>query len=198
MPETTTTSKAVAAPTTDAVLDAAATELTGLTMLEAANLSWNALHSLATGDRNADRARCRAVILLALQLKSSRDWLLCQAAEHPDKALACTRAVTCIAAAAPRELQSMAAGAAAMMLAAFTDSADTTAAYARLGWDDTLARIVTEVLAAQLSASAVREVLLEARPVVLQQLEELSQAQAQAPATTADEAHADRDVEEAV
>jgi hypothetical protein len=162
-------------------------------MLEAANLGWNALHSLATGDRSVDRARCRAVILLALQLKSSRDWLLCQAAEHPDEALACTRAVTCIAAAAPRELQSMAAGTAAMMLAAFTHSPDTTAAYARLGGDDTLAQIVTEVLAAQLPAGAVREVLLEARPVVLRQLEELSQPQGASPA-----ADAQAEVEEAV
>jgi hypothetical protein len=169
----------------DAVLDAAAAELTGLTMLDAAKLAWNALHSLATGDRDADRARCRAVILLALQLKSTRDWLLCQAAEHPYQALACTRAVTCIAAAAPRELQSMAAGAAAMMLAAFTDSPDTTAAYARLGGDDTLAQIVTEVLAAQLPSGAVRQVLLEARPVVLQQLEALSQPHLASPAAEA-------------
>jgi hypothetical protein len=176
MPETTTTKESTAA-SADAVLDDAAAELTGLTVLEAANLAWDALHSLATGDRSADRARCRAVILLALQVKSSRDWLLCRAAEHPDKALACTRAVTCIAAAAPRELQSMAAGAAAMMLAAFTDSPDTAAAYARLGGDDTLAQIVTEVLAARLPSGAVREVLLEARPVVLRQLEELSQPQ---------------------
>lgn len=176
MPETTTTKESTEA-SADAVLDAAAAELTGLTMIDAANLARDALDSLATGDRTADRARCRAVILLALQLKSSRDWLLCQAAEHPDKALACTRAVTCIAAAAPRELQSMAAGAAAMMLAAFTDSPDTTAAYAQLGGDDTLAQIVTEVLAAQLPSGAVRQVLLEARPVVLRQLEEISQAQ---------------------
>lgn len=186
MPETSTTTATQAPrPSADAVLDTAATELTGLTTLEAANLAWNALDSLATGDRDADRARCRAVILLAMQLKSSRDWLLCQAAEHPDKALACTRAVTCIAAAAPRELQSMAAGAAAMMLAAFTDSTDTTAAYARLGGDDTLAQIVTEVLAAQLPAGAVRQVLLEARPVVLQQLEELSRPQVAIPAVEA-------------
>jgi hypothetical protein len=185
MPETTNTVQDTPPASADAVLDAAAAELTGLTMLDAANLAWNALHSLATGDRDADRARCRAVILLALQLKSSRDWLLCQAAEHSDQALACTRAVTCIAAAAPRELQSMTAGAAAMMLAAFTDSPDTTAAYAQLGGDDTLAQIVTEVLAAQLPATAVRQVLLEARPVVLQQLEELSQPQTAAASVEA-------------
>jgi len=195
MPETTTTTTTAPPSSADAVLDAAAAELTDLTMFDAANLAWDALHSLAIGDRDADHARCRALVLLALQLKSSRDWLLCQAAEHPDKALACTRAVTCIAAAAPRELQSMAAGAAAMMLAAFTDSPDTTAAYAQLGGEDTLARIVTEVLAAQLPAGAVREVLLEARPVVLKQLEELSQPQA--AATTA-VAPADSGVEEAV
>ena len=196
MPETTTTTAQDTPPASaDAVLDAAAAELTGLTMLEAANLAWDALHSLAIGDRDADRARCRAVILLALQLKSSRDWLLCQAAEHPDRALACTRAVTCIAAAAPRELQAMAAGAAAMMLAACTDSPDTTAAYAQLGGDDTLAQIVTEVLAAQLPAGAVRQVLLEARPVVLQQLEELSQPPADSTAAVAPADHA---VEEAV
>ena len=194
MPETTTTKESTAA-SPDAVLDAAATDLTGLTVLDAAHLAWDALHSLATGDRDADRTRCRAVILIALQLKASRDWLLCQAAEHPEKALACTRAVTCIAAAAPRELQSMAAGAAAMMLAAFADSPDTTAAYARLGGDDTLAQIVTEVLAAQLPAGAVREVLREARPVVLRQLEELSQAHVPAAAA---EAHADPAVEEAL
>jgi hypothetical protein len=196
MPETTTTTVQDTRPVSaDAVLDAAAAELTDLTMIDAAELAWDALHSLATGDRTADRARCRAVILLALQMKATRDWLLCQAAEHPDKALACTRAVTCIAAAAPRELQSMAAGAAAMMLAAFTDSPDTTAAYARLGGDDTLAQIVTEVLAAQLPAGAVRQVLLEARPVVLQQLEEVSQAQA---LPTAVMTHSDPAVEEAV
>lgn len=43
--------------------------------------------------------------------------------------------VTCIAAAAPRQFQSMAAAA---MLAAFTDSPDTTAAYAELGGKDSL------------------------------------------------------------
>jgi len=182
MPETrSTTATQAPSPSSESVLDAAAAELTGLTMLDAANLAWDALHSLATGDRSVDRARCRAVILLALQIKSSRDWLLCQAAEHPDQALACARAVTCISAAAPRELQSMAAGTAAMMLAAFTESPDTTAAYARLGGADTLAQIVTEVLAAQLPAGAVRQVLLEARPVVLRQLEELSQPQVQRP-----------------
>jgi len=196
MPETgSTTATQAPSPSSESVLDAAAAELTGLTMLDAAHRAWNALHSLATGDRSADRARCRAIILLALQIKSSRDWLLCQAAEHPDLALACTSAVTCIAAAAPRELQSMAAGAAAMMLAAFTDSPDTTAAYARLGGDDTLARIVAEVFAAQLPSGAVRQVLLEARPVVLQQLEELSRAQTPAAAV---EAHGDPGVEEAV
>jgi len=178
MPESTTTSKELTVSSTGAAMDAATAELTGLTMLEAADLAWNALKALAEGNRSVDRARCRAVVLLALQLKASRDWLLCQAAEYPDLAVACTRVVTCIAAAAPRELQSMAAGAAAMMLAAFTDSADITAAYARWGGDDTLAHIVAEVLAAQLPASEVRQVLLDARPEVLQMLRRSSQPQA--------------------
>jgi hypothetical protein len=104
MLESAATSNGVTAPTTDAALDAAAAESTGPNMLEAANLAWDALDALASGDRDVDRARSRALILLAFQLKSSRDWLLCQAAEHPDEAVACARAATCIAAAGARGL----------------------------------------------------------------------------------------------
>ena len=160
----------------DTALDAAAEALTGVTLLDAADLAWASLTSLAEGDRSDTVVHHRAIVLLALQLKPVRDWLLVQAVDHEDVSLACIRELVWLVAKAPQPLQAPAAGATAMLLIAVTDSAPAARFHADLGGNDTLALLVGEVLAAQLPGEQVRSMLREAKPVVRKVLEDASQA----------------------
>lgn len=160
----------------DTALDTAAESLTGLTLLDAADMAWASLTALAEGDRSDTVTHHRAVVLLALQIKPLRDWLLVQAIDHEDLSLACTRELVWLAAKAPEPLQAAAAGATAMLLIAVTGSAPAARFHADLGGTDTLALLVGEVLAAQLPGEQVRSMLGEAKPVVRKVLEDASQA----------------------
>ena len=160
----------------DAALDAAAEALTGLTLLDAADLAWGSLTALAEGDRSDTVIHHRAVVLLALQVKPLRDWLLVQAVDHDDLSLACTRELVWLVAKAPQPLQAAAAGATAMMLIAVTDSAPAAQYHAELGGNDTLAQLVGHIVESQLPGEKVREMLSEAKPVVRKVLEDASQA----------------------
>ena len=157
----------------DAALVAAAEALTGLTLLDAADMAWANLTALAEADRSDAVIHHRAVVLLALQVKPLRDWLLVQAIDHEDLSLACTRELVWLAAKAPQPLQAAAAGATAMLLIAVTDSAPAAKFHADLGGNDTLALLVGEVLAAQLPGEQVRSMLREAKPRKLLMNQEL-------------------------
>jgi hypothetical protein len=160
----------------DTALDTAAETLTGLSLVDAADLAWASLAALAEGDRSDTVLRHRAVVLLALQIKPVRDWLLVQAIDHEDLSLACTRELVWLLAKAPQPLQAAAAGATAMLLIAVTGSAPAAKFHADLGGNDTLALLVGEVLAAQLPGEQVRSMLGEAKPIVRKVLEDASQA----------------------
>ena len=159
-----------------AALDAAAEELTGLTLLDAADLAWASLSTLAEGDRSDAVIHHRAIVLLALQVKPLRDWLLVQAVDHDDLSLACTRELVWLVAKAPQPLQAAAAGATAMLLIAITGSAPAARYHADLGGNDTLAQLVGHIVESQLPGEKVRQMLGEAKPVVRQVLEDASQA----------------------
>ena len=159
----------------DAALDAAAGLLSGLTLLQAADLAWESLSSLADGDRSADAVRHRAVVLLAIQVKPLRDWLLVQAVDHDDLALACVRELVWLVAKAPAPLQPSAAGAVAMLLLAVTGSVPAARFHADLGGTDTLALLVGQILDAGLPYDQVRSMLREAKPAVLKQLQDASE-----------------------
>lgn len=160
----------------DAALDAAAEALTGLTLLDAADLAWASFTALAEGDRSDTVIHHRANVLLAIQVKPLRDWLLVQAVEHDDLALACVRELVWLVAKAPQALQAPAAGATAMLLVAVTGSVPAAKFHVDLGGTDTLALLVGEILAAQLPAEKVLQMLREAKPVVRKVLEDASQA----------------------
>ena len=160
----------------DTALDTAAETLTGLTLLGAADTAWSSLTVLAEGDRSDKAIHHRAVVLLALQVKPLRDWLLVQAIDHEDLSLACTRELVWLVAKAPEPLQAAAAGATAMLLIAVTGSVPAARFHADLGCDDTLALLVGEVLAAQLPGEQVRQMLRDAKPIVRKVLEDASQA----------------------
>lgn len=160
----------------DTELDTAAEQLTGLTMVDAADLAWNSLTALAEGDLSDAVVHHRAVVLLALQIKPLRDWLLVQAVDHEDLSLACTRELVWLVAKAPQALQASAAGATAMLLIAVTGSAPAARYHAELGGNDTLAQLVGHIVESQLPGERVREMLGEAKPVVRKVLEDASQA----------------------
>ena len=134
----------------DAALDAAAETLTGLTLLNAAYLAWASLTALAEGERSDTVVHHRAIVLLALQVKPLRDWLLVQAIDHEDLSLACTRELVWLVAKAPQPLQAAAAGATAMLLIAITGSAPAARYHADLGGSDTLAQLVGPIVESQL------------------------------------------------
>ena len=134
----------------DAALDAAAETLTGLTLLNAADLAWASLTALAEGERSDTVVHHRAIVLLALQVKPLRDWLLVQAIDHEDLSLACTRELVWLVAKAPQPLQAAAAGATAMLLIAITGSAPAARYHADLGGSDTLAQLVGHIVESQL------------------------------------------------
>jgi len=159
----------------DAALDAAAEALTGLTLLNAADLASASLTALAKGDRSDTVIHHRAIVLLALQVKPLRDWLLVQAVDHDDLSLACTRELVWLVAKAPQPLQAAAAGATAMLLIAITESAPAARYHADLGGSDTLAQLVGHVVESQLPGEKVRQMLGEAKQVVRQVLEDASQ-----------------------
>ena len=160
----------------DAALDAAAEALTGLTLLDAADLAWASLTALAEGERSDTVVHHRAIVLLALQVKPLRDWLLVQAIDHDDLSLACTRELVWLVAKAPQPLQTAASGATAMLLIAVTGSVPAARYHADLGGSDTLAQLVGHIVEAQLPGEKVLEMLGEARPVVRKVLEDASQA----------------------
>ena len=160
----------------DTALDTAAETLTGLTLVDAADLAWASLTALAEGDRTDAVANHRAVVLLALQIKPVRDWLLVKAVDHEDLSLACTRELVWLVAKAPQPLQAAAAGATAMLLVAVTGSAPAARYHADLGGDDTLAQLVGHIVESQLPGEKVREMLGEAKPVVRKVLEDASEA----------------------
>ena len=160
----------------DTALDTAAETLTGLTLLDAADMAWASLTALAEGDRSDAVLRHRAVVLLALQIKPVRDWLLVQAIDHEDLSLACVRELVWLVAKAPQPLQAAAAGATAMLLIAVTGSAPAAKFHADLGGSDTLAQLVGHIVESQLPGEKVRQMLGEAKPVVRKVLEDASQA----------------------
>ena len=160
----------------DAALDAAAETLTGLTLLDAADTAWASLTELAEGDRSDTVVHHRAIVLLALQVKPLRDWLLVQAIGHEDLSLACTRELVWLVAKAPQPLQAAAAGATAMLLVAVSDSAPAAKYHADLGGSDTLAQLVGLIIESQLPGEKVRQMLREAKPIVRKVLEDASQA----------------------
>ena len=160
----------------DAALDTAAETLTGLTLLDAADLAWASLTALAEGDRSDTVIHHRAIVLLALQVKPLRDWLLVQAIDHENLSLACTRELVWLVAKAPQPLQAAAAGATAMLLIAVTDSAPAARYHADLGGSDTLAQLVGHIVESQLPGEKVLDMLREAKPVVRKVLEDASQA----------------------
>ena len=159
----------------DAALDTAAGQLSGLTLMQAADLAWDSLSSLVDGDRSADAVRHRAIVLLAIQVKPLRDWLLVQAVDHEDLALACVRELVWLVAKAPAPLQSSAAGAVAMLLLAVTGSVPAARFHADLGGQDTLALLVGQILDAGLPYDQVRSLLRDSKPAVLKQLQDASQ-----------------------
>lgn len=160
----------------DTALDAAAESLTGLTLLDAADLAWASLTALAEGDRSDTVIHHRAIVLLALQVNPIRDWLLVQAVDHEDLSLASTRELVWLVAKAPQPLQRSAAGATAMLLIAITGSVPAAGYHAHLGGNDTLAQLVGQIVEAQLPVEKVRQMLREAKPVVRKVLEDASQA----------------------
>lgn len=89
----------------DSALDTAAEALTGLTVSRAADLAWTSLTALAVGDRYDMVIHHRAIVLLALQVKPLRDWLLVRAVNYEDLSLACTRELVWFVAKAPQALQ---------------------------------------------------------------------------------------------
>lgn len=160
----------------DTALDTAAETLTGLTLVDAADLAWASLTALAEGERSAAVIHYRAIVLLAVQIKPLRDWLLVQAIENEDLSLACTREFVWLVAKAPQPLQAAAAGATAMMLIAVTDSAPAARYHADLGGDDTLAQLVGLIIESELPGDQVRQMLREAKPSVRKVLKDASQA----------------------
>ena len=160
----------------DAELDAAAESLTGLTLSAAADTAWASLTALAEGDRSDKTIHHRAVVLLALQVKPIRDWLLVQAVDHDNLSLACVRELVWLIAKAPQPLQAAAAGATAMLLIAVTGSAPAARFHADLGGTDTLAQLVGLIIESELPGEKVRQMLREAKPVVHKVLEDASQA----------------------
>ena len=175
MPETTLQPPRITFPD-DTALDTAAETLTGLTLLDAADMAWASLTALAEGDRSEAVTHHRAIVLLAVQIKPLRDWLLVQTIDHDNLSLACTRELVWVVAKAPQSLQAAAAGATAMLLLAVTGSVPAARFHADLGGDDTLALLVGEVLAAQLPGEQVRQMLRDAKPIVRKVLEDASQA----------------------
>ena len=174
MPETTPQVDIPADPC-EAAMDAAAAELSGLNLLDAADHAWQSLVAITGGSQIDNVDRHRAIVALACQVKPLRDHLIVQAVQHGDLSLPATREVVWLALKARPELQPALAGAAGMLLLAVTGSTVAAAHYARLGSQDSLGQLVAQLVEAEILPEDVKSMLLQAKPAVRRVLEDLSQ-----------------------
>lgn len=86
MPETTSEVDIPADPC-EAAMDAAAAELSGLNLVDAADHAWQSLVAITGGSQIDNVDRHRAIVALACQVKPLRDHLIVQAVQHGDLSL---------------------------------------------------------------------------------------------------------------
>jgi len=149
----------------DAELDAAAADLSGLSMRKAADLLWVCLESLTRRDVPGPvAARCRAIVQVGGQVRALRDWMLIEAADS-DAGPQATRVLGAIAVTSPSMLAPRLAGAAAMLMAAYPTSPVAMRALLEISKDDSLGQIAARTHEAGVPAEEVLAMLRETRPM---------------------------------
>lgn len=146
-------------------------QLSGISLLEAAHVVWQATLEMACLPTRARHHQdCEAIVAVGCQIRPLRDWILVEAVDHPDVTNDVARTLGCLAVKSTDQLTPRIAGAAAMLMVAESYPRDAIEAMLRLCPEDSLGQLVAEGFGARIPAGQVRSMLCEARPIVEQVL----------------------------
>ena len=146
-------------------------------LAERACQAWDAVQAIADSGTHENTVELRALIQLAVTDVRVRDFVMCQIVMHPDPQ-PLLDVVVQTALRAPVSLRPRCAGMAAALLGALNPSTIPVSCMIELAEDDSLARLVASGIDIQMRPTAVRSVLVESFPLVMNKLQSHSAVQA--------------------